>query len=73
MFLTTEPKSIEDFLTASNFRVPDGMKLEYFILPYNAKTSTITPIAQTFDFEPNNQQVAGVTDNIVYKKKDLKA
>lgn len=73
MFLTTEPKSIEDFLAASNFRVPDGMKLEYFILPYNAKTNTITPIAQTFDFEPNNQQVAGVTDNIVYKKKDLKS
>jgi hypothetical protein len=76
MFLNTDKSEngIEEFLKSMNFLAPQGQNLKYFIIPFNQNNETISQTAQASGFAPlaNENQVKGVTDNIVYSKKDLK-
>lgn len=77
MFLNTNGNntSIEDFLKSMNFLAPNGQNLKYFIVPLNQDNQTIFNVASASGFEPlaNENQVEGVTDNIVYARKDFKS
>ena len=57
-----------------NFIAPEGQNLKYFIVPINQNNENISAAAQSSGFTPlaNENQVKGVTDNIVYSKRDLK-
>lgn len=76
MFLNTDNggNKIEDFLKSMNFLAPEGQNLKYFIVPINQNNEVISANAQSSGFAPlaNENQVEGVTDNIVYSKRDLK-
>lgn len=73
MFLTTKQNSIEDFLKAVNFITPEGMELKYFIVPKNQDTNILCNNAECMGFEPrkNEQAMEGITDTIVYHKKNF--
>lgn len=76
MFLNTNTSDngIEEFLKSMNFLVPEGQNLKYFIVPLNQNNEVISTNAQASGFTPlaNENQIEGVTDNIVYSRKDLK-
>lgn len=76
MFLNTDNNGnkIEDFLKSMNFLAPNGQNLKYFIVPVNQNNEMISTNAVASGFEPlaNENQVEGVTDNIVYARKDFK-
>lgn len=76
MFLNTnngENNKIEDFLKSMEFIAPNGQSLKYFIIPAGQDTPEIGSVAQSNGFVqlPNDNQVKGVTDNIVYSKPDF--
>jgi hypothetical protein len=74
MFLTAKPQTIEDFLKAINFIAPAGYTLEYFITPQdenNKENAYVAPKDIGFTSTPSESIVPGVTDTIVYTKKDL--
>lgn len=77
MFLNTntEGVGIEDFLKSMNFIAPNGQDLKYFIVPLNQNNQVLANAASTSGFEPlaNENQIKGVTDNIVYSKRDFKS
>ena len=77
MFLNTDKSDngIEEFLKSMNFLAPEGQNLKYFIVPLNQNNEVISNTAQSSGFVPlaNENQVKGVTDNIVYSKRDLKS
>lgn len=77
MFLNTDNNNngIEDFLKSMDFIAPAGQNLKYFIVPFNQNNETISNTAKSSGFVPlaNDNQVKGVTDNIVYSKRDLKS
>ena len=62
-------------LKSMNFLAPEGQNLKYFIVPLNQNNEVISNTAQSSGFVPlaNENQVKGVTDNIVYSKRDLKS
>ena len=76
MFLNTDNNGngIEEFLKSMNVIAPEGQNLKYFIVPISQNNETISTTAQSSGFTPlaNDNQVKGVTDNIVYSKRDLK-
>lgn len=76
MFLNVDNSSsgVEDFLKSMNFLAPNGQNLKYFIVPLDQNNNEISNVAKSSGFVPlaNDNQVKGVTDNIVYSKKDLK-
>ena len=76
MFLNTDTNGnkIEDFLKSMNFMAPEGQNLKYFIVPLNQNNEVLSANAQASGFAPlaNENQVKGVTDNIVYSKRDFK-
>lgn len=72
MFLTAKPQTIEDFLKAINFIAPKGYTLEYFITPQDGTNNNyVAPNDIGFTSAPSESIVPGVTDTIVYTKKDL--
>ena len=77
MFLNTDKadNSIEEFLKSMNFMAPEGQSLKYFIVPVNQNNEVISNVASSNGFVPlaNENQVKGVTDNIVYSKRDFKS
>src|SRR5574344_1071194 len=84
MFLTTKPQTIEDFLQAVNFIAPKGYNLIYFITPHNNVSDTnmqdnqgpqySPPIESNYipNSEPSVSIVPGITDTVMYTKKDFK-
>lgn len=73
MFLTAKPQTIEDFLKAINFIAPQGYTLEYFITPQDGNNDNgyVAPNDIGFTSAPSESIVPGVTDTVVYTKKDL--
>lgn len=73
MFLTAKPQTIEDFLKAINFIAPQGYTLEYFIAPQDGSNENnyVAPNNTGFVGAPSESIVPGVTDTVVYTKKDL--
>lgn len=72
MFLTAKPQTIEDFLKAINFIAPQGYNLEYFITPADgSENNYAAPADAGFTSTVSDSIVPGVTDTIMYTKKDL--
>ena len=59
MFLSTEPQTIEDFLSAVNFISPKNLNLKYIIVPTES------------GFERTENAKMRGADTITYAKKDL--
>jgi len=71
MFVTQEPKTIEDFFKDIKFLVPQGFNLDYFVLP----TTETEEVKQAVPIESYNAESIK-TDNhtgttVVYTKKDM--
>ena len=72
MFLTQEPKTLEEFYKDIKFLVPKGFSLEYFVLPTTeteeVKRAVPTESYNTDSIKPDNQ----TNTTVVYTKKDMK-
>ena len=67
MFLSTEPQTIEDFLSAVNFISPKNLNLKYIIVP----TESGYEVPSESGFERTENAKMRGADTITYAKKDL--